>query len=111
MSLEFYRAETQDMINYGEYVGVEDEVQDFLYKNEHLFDVDVKYIYEIDPYGDTELNMEQIKKIINICDSLKKSDILDDYGEGENAKEVFEDLEKIFIRALECNQKIFAIGD
>ena len=47
MSLEFYRAETQDMINYGEYVGVEDELQDFLYKNEHLFDVDVKYIYEI----------------------------------------------------------------
>lgn len=111
MSLEFCRAETQDMIKYGEYVGVEDELQEFLYKNKHLFDVDVKYIYELDPYGDTELNMEQIKKVINICGSLKKSDILDDYGERENAKEVFEDLEKIFIRALECNQKIFAIGD
>ncbi len=34
MSLEFYRAETQDMIKYGEYVGEEDELQEFFGKQQ-----------------------------------------------------------------------------
>ena len=49
--------------------------------------------------------------MINICGSLKKNDILDAYDEGENAKDIFGDLEEILLRALECKQKIFAIGD
>lgn len=56
--MEFYRGETKDKINYSEYVELEDQLQDFLYRNE-----------------------------------------------------VFESLEKLFVKALECNQKIFAIGD
>ena len=111
MGLEFYRAETQGKIDYSESVGLEAELQDFLHKNRHLFDVDVKSIYELDPYGDTELDAEQIEKMINICGSLKKNDILDAYDEGENAKDIFGDLEEILLRALECKQKIFAIGD
>lgn len=109
--MEFYRGETKDKINYSEYVELEDELQDFLYGNRHLLDSNAKYIYEIDPYGDTEFYAEQISSIISICRSIKVNGVLDNYDKGENAKEVFESLEKLFVKALKYNQKIFAIGD
>lgn len=50
--------------------------------------------YEIDPYGDTEFDAEQVSRIISICRSIKANGILDNYDKGENSKEMFESLEK-----------------
>lgn len=112
MSLDFYRATSKENIDYrGEFVGLEDELQEYLYKKRDLINCDVKCIYEIDPYSDTELDSSAIKRVMVACKEIKIDGCLDGYDDEEEAQEVFTDLEILCKNALESNQNIFAIGD
>lgn len=111
MSLDFYRAKSKDEINFNEeFVSLEEELQQFLYKNRDRIRYDTECIYKIDPYGDTELDCCNIKKIMNLCVALQTEECLSDYEE-EDAVDVFSDLEQLCKNAIEGNQNIFAIGD
>lgn len=112
MSLDFYRAKSKDSIDFrNEFVGLEDELQEYLYKNRDMIDCDVKCIYEIDPYSDSELDSTMIKVIMNVCGEIKTGGYLTHYENEDEAIEFFVGLEELCKNALECNQKIFAIGD
>lgn len=112
MSLDFYRAKSRDRINFSdEFVELEEKLQNYLYKNRDIIDCDVRCIYQIDPYGDSELGSDMVKLIMDICGEMKTGVYLTHYEEEDEAKDFFVRLEKLCKNALECNQKIFAIGD
>lgn len=112
MSLDFYIAKKKESIDFnGEFVSLEEELQEFLYKNRDKIKYDVECIYAIDPYSDTKLDCESIKKIMRGCEVIKTSECLSDYESEDVAVEVFADLEKLCKKAIESNQKVFAMGD
>lgn len=112
MSLDFYRAKSRNNIDFNnEFVGLDDELQEYLHKNRGSIKYDVKCIYEIDAYSDTELDSSTIKLIMDVCSKIKTDDFLANYEDAEEAEEVFAGLEKLCKNALENGQKIFAIGD
>lgn len=112
MGLDFYRAKEKDSIDFNdEFVGLEEELQEFLYKNRDRIKYDVECIYAIDPYSDILLDYESIKKIMGVCRAIKTDECLSAYEDEDEAKEVFADLEQLCKKAIECNQNIFAIGD
>lgn len=112
MSLDFYRAKEKDEIDFNdEFVGLEEELQEFLYKNRDRIKCNVECIYAIDPYGDTQLDCESIEKIMGVCRVMKTDECLSSYEDESEAIEVFADLEQLCKKAIECNQNVFAIGD
>ena len=112
MSLDFYRAKSKDSIDFNdEFVGLEDELQEYLYKNRDMIDCDIKCIYDIDPYSDTEFDSTTIKVIMDVSGKIKKGGYLACYEDEDEAIEFFVGMEELCKKALECNQKMFAIGD
>lgn len=112
MSLDFYRAKEKDKIDFNdEFVGLEEELQEFLYKNRERIKCNVECIYAIDPYGDTQLDCESIENIMGVCRVMKTDECLSSYVDEDEAIEVFADLEQLCKKAIECNQNVFAIGD
>lgn len=112
MSLDLYRANTRENIDFnGDFVGIEDTLQEFLYKNRDKIKGDVECIYAIDPYGDTQLNDESIKKIIEVCRVIRTEEYLSDYEDADEAIEIFDELEDLCVKAIESHQHIYAIGD
>ncbi|EAE1348709.1 hypothetical protein FPV71_08255 [Listeria monocytogenes] len=112
MSLDFYRAESKDSIDFdNEFVGLEEELHDYLYENRDMIDCEIKCIYEIDPYSDSELDSTMIKVLMDVCGKIKTGGYLTHYEDEDEAMEFFVRLEELCKNALECNQKIFAIGD
>ncbi|WP_160124116.1 hypothetical protein [Listeria monocytogenes] len=52
-----------------------------------------------------------IKVLMDVCGKIKTSGYLTHYEDEDEAMEFFVRLEELCKNALECNQKIFAIGD
>lgn len=112
MSLDLYRANTRENIDFnGDFVGIEETLQEFLFQNKDKIKSDVECIYAIDSYGDTELNDDSIKKIIEVCRVMRTEECLSDYEYADETIEIFDDLEKLCVKALKSHQHIYAIGD
>ena len=114
MALDFCMAQSQRAFEKGKIngrVALVDGLQDFLYDNESLIDINVKFIYDFDPYGDVLLGTESIKELMGICNDLKACKILDKYNQAKKAKEDIIKLAILCKRALETEQYIFVLGD
>ena len=118
MGLDFYIAKSKDSINFEERgVSLSGDLQEYLYRNRMMIDIDIRYINDLDPYGDTEIKSDDINLLMEICYRLINSDYLSDYESEEdeeneeNGRETLEELRKLCIKARESGENIYAIGD
>lgn len=79
-----------------------------------MIGIDIRYINDLDPYGDTEIKSDDINLLMEICYRLINSDYLSDHESEENeedGRETLEELRKLCIKAKESGENIYAIGD
>jgi len=112
MGLDFYMAKSIDSINIDDAV-IElcEELQEYLYKKREVIDFDIRCIYELDPYGDTELDSGNMENLIAVCDKIIDSDYLSDYDEEEEERALLINLKSLCKKAIKNDLKVYAIGD
>ena len=112
MGLDFYVAQSFDEIQANdETVELKEELQEYLYKRREAINFDIECIYGIDPYGDTEIEREQMKNIIIACEKITDGEYLSDYDDIEDGRESLNELKNLCKRAIENNKRLCAIGD
>jgi len=112
MGLDFYIAQSFDEVSADdEMVELNEELQEYLYKKRETIKFDIECIYGIDPYGDTKIEIEQVKNIIIACEKLIEGECLVGYDDIEDGKESLNELKNLCKRAVENDKKVCAIGD
>ena len=112
MGLDFYEAQSLNEIHANdEMVELSEELQEYLYKRREIVNFDIECIYGIDPYGETEIEIEQVKNIIIACEKLADGEYLLDYDDMEGGKESLNELKNLCKSAIENNKRVCAIGD
>ncbi|MDC7783402.1 MULTISPECIES: hypothetical protein [Priestia] len=106
MSVTFYIADNEEETNVAEYgVYLEDEVHDYLRKKEKGKRYEFELLINLDPYGNKQFNIHEVKRLKRICELILK-----DYKESF-VIEFVQELYSLCTEALDRNKLIFALGD
>lgn len=110
--LDFYIADSVDTVIANEpSVYISDELQEYLYYKKNIVDFDMKYFFDIDPYGDTLLDIDHVKELIKICDNIIESGLLTSFKEKNEYVDCIIQLKKMCKKAIKDNKTIVVIGD
>lgn len=109
--MNFYISDSVDNIKINDYnVEVSDELVDFIYSLKKIIPFKRNILYSIDPYSDVEISLKDIPEIIDICNYLLDSSLLDFYSE-DGVKETLRDLSELSVLAIREGKNIISIGD
>ena len=118
MGLDFYIANSNDMFiakkmitAIEDFAGLNEELQEYIYKNRSALDFDVHCLIDIDPYADTMLEFDKIIQIMKACKNITESDFLQSYEDVDGAINTFLQLKSLCEKAVAGNKNIIAIGD
>lgn len=114
--MNFYLGETIKEIKQNpnkENVRIDIRISEVLFKQ----NLDCEILFKIDPYNDTLISADNINKLINDCERIIKSqlvneNIVSEYSELPNdGIESYKNLKKLCEQALENKTNIICIGD
>ena len=88
-----------------------DELIDFIYKLRGQVSYDMSKLYEIDPYDDVEVYKNDLSLIIEICNYILDTSLLQEYGELEEGNQMLQGLIEIAQKALSRGLGLISIGD
>lgn len=88
-----------------------DELIEFVYQNESKMDFDSSSLSQIDPYKDVLICNTKLVEILNICENLLKTNILDSYDDFDEANESIKGLSDLCQLAITKNLSLISIGD
>ena len=88
-----------------------DELIDFIYKLRKQVPFDMCKLYEIDPYDDVEIEVNDLPQIIRICNYVLDTSLLKKYGEADVGRQMLQDLVGIAQEALSRGLGLISIGD
>lgn len=87
-----------------------DDLLEYLKKNERIFGLEEFVLQEIDPYDDTVIDNSELQQWLSMCDSIVSSNILEQYEDLDETKNV-EELIVLINEALNNNLNLIVIGD
>ncbi len=110
--MNFYIGNSIDEINEQD-VNVEfsDELIDFIYKLKEQVSFDMSKLYEIDPYDDVEISKNDLFQIVEICNYILDTSLLQNYGETDEGNQMLRDLIEITQKAMSRDLGLVSIGD
>lgn len=110
--MNFYIGNSLDMIDEQD-VNVEfsDELIDFIYKISKLVLFDMSKLYEIDPYNDVEISKKDLLQIVEICNYILDTSLIQNYEKPDEGKQMLQDLVAITQKAMSKGSVIVSIGD
>lgn len=88
-----------------------DELIDFIYKLSKQVSFDMSKLYEINPYDDAVVSVNDLSQIIEICNYILDASLLQNYEEPDEGNQMMEDLVKIARKAISKNVGLVSIGD
>ncbi len=88
-----------------------DELIDFIYKMSRQVSLDMSKLYEIDPYDDVEISKNDLFQIIEICNYILDTSLLENYKEPDEGKQMLQDLVEITQKAMTSDLGLVSIGD
>ena len=110
--MNFYIGNSIDEIKSDDYnIEFSDDLLQYMYNHRELISVDLKILFEIDPYSDTFLEYEYVKEINNICSLIIETDIIKGYDDYDEGIEMINDLLQITNLALLNKKGLVIIGD
>ena len=110
--MNFYIGNSIDEIKFDDYnIEFSDDLLQYMYNHRKLISVDLKILFEIDPYSDTFLEYEYVKEINNICSLIIETDIIKGYDDYDEGIEMINDLLQITNLALLNKKGLVIIGD
>ena len=110
--MNFYIGNSIDEIDKQD-VNVEfnDELIDFIYKLSKQVSFDMSKLYEINPYEDVVVSVNDLSQIVEICNYILDTSLLQNYEEPDEGNLMMEDLVKIARKAISRNVGLVSIGD
>ena len=110
--MNFYICNSIDEIDEQD-VNVEfsDELIDFIYKLSKQESFDMSKLYEIDPYVDVEVSKNNLSQIIEVCNYIIDTSLLQTYEEPDEGNQMLKDLVEIAKKALSRDLGLVSIGD
>ncbi len=110
--MNFYIGNSIDEIDEQD-VNVEfsDELIDFIYKMSGQVSFDMSKLYEINPYDDVEVSKNDLSQIVEICNYILDTSLLQNYEEPDEGNQMLQDLVKIIQRAMSKDSGLVSIGD
>ncbi len=88
-----------------------DELINFIYKMRGQVSFDMSKLYEIDPYDDVEVSKNDLSQIIEICNYILNTSLLQNYEELEEGNQMLQDLVEIAQKAMSRGLGLISIGD
>lgn len=88
-----------------------DELIDFIYKMSRQVSLDMSKLYEIDPYDDVEISKNDLFQIVEICNYILDTSLLENYKEPDEGKQMLQDLVEITQKAMTSDLGLVSIGD
>lgn len=88
-----------------------DELIGYIYNSKDKVLFDMSKLYDIDPYDDVVISAYEIQLIINTCESILDSTVLEGAGELEVWTVMLKDLISMAQQALSMETGIVSIGD
>lgn len=92
-------------------VEISDELINFVYKLDGQGAFDMHQLYEINPYDDVEISINDLPQIIEICKYILNAELLQDYEEPNEGNQMLQDLVEIAEKAMSKNFGLVSIGD
>ncbi len=88
-----------------------DELLDFVYKLSKQDSFDMSKLYEIDPYADVEISKSDLSEIIEICNYILDTSLIQNYEEPDEGNQMLKNLVQIAQEAQSRNLGLISIGD
>lgn len=88
-----------------------DELIAFVYKLDKQVAFDMHQLHEINPYDDVEISIDDLPQIIEICKYILNAELLHEYEEREEGKQMLQGLVEIAQKAISKNLGLVSIGD
>lgn len=92
-------------------VEVSDELIYYIYKMREYVAFDMSKLYKIDPYDDVEISKNDLYKIVEICNLILETSMLQNYEEPNEGKQMLLDLVEIIQKAMSRDLGLVSIGD
>lgn len=110
--MNFYIGNSIDKIDEQD-VNVEfsDELIDFIYKMSGQVSFDMSKLYKIDPYDDVEVSKNDLSQIVEICQYILDSALLQDYEKPDEGRQMLQDLLEIIKKATTRELGLISVGD
>ncbi len=88
-----------------------DELINFIYKMRGQVSFDMSKLYQINPYDDVEVPENDLSQIIEICNYILDTSLLQDYEELEEGNQMLQGLAEIAQKAMSRGLGLISIGD
>lgn len=92
-------------------VEFDDELIAYVYKVDKQVVFDMHRLYEINPYDDVEISIDDLPQIIEICKYILNEELLHGYEESEEGQQMLQGLVEIAQEAIAKNLGLVSIGD
>lgn len=110
--MNFYIGSTIDEIDeQGANVEFSDELIGFIYKLKEQVSIDMSKLYEINPYDDVQISVNDLYQIIEVCNYIIDKSLLRDYVESVEGNQMLLNLIKIAKEAMSRGRGLVSIGD
>lgn len=110
--MNFYIADSIAEVKFDDVnIGMDDELVEYLYVIKKNNPNVASIFYYLDPYGDVELQKEDIEDLIGFCRYILEADLLQRYEEKEEAVDTLNDIISICLKAIKEGKNIVSIGD
>lgn len=84
---------------------------DFIYKLSKQEHLDRNKLFDIDPYADVEVPKKDLPQIIEICNYILNTSLIQSYKEPEEGSQMLKDLVEIAKEARSRDLGLVSIGD
>lgn len=110
--MNFYMGNSIDEIDEQD-VNIEfsDELIDFVYKLSKQAPFDMSKLYEINPYVDVEVHKDDLAQIIEVCNYILDTSLLQTYEEPDEGNHMLKNLVEIAQKAQSRDLGLVSIGD
>ncbi|MCH5281427.1 MAG: hypothetical protein J1E61_08145 [Lachnospiraceae bacterium] len=88
-----------------------DELIDFIYRLKGQAEIDMSTLYEIDPYADVEISVNDLSQIIDICHYILKESLIQDYEDPIEGEKMLKELSEMAKEAASKGMGLLSIGD
>ena len=110
--MNFYIGNSIDKISeQNDNVEFSDDLINFIYKLRKKVPCDMSKLYGINPYSDVEIPKSDLFQIIEICEYILNTSLLQDYEDAEEGNQMLRDLVKISEKAISKDLGLISIGD